>query len=177
MSYNLPKDRTQLRDTANGVIAQTGEAGYFGTASAVTTQRLYLALVGLRKGDIIANIHVAVGTAPSQGTNNLFVGIYDTAGNRLAVSNDLTTGADTIGIKTLALSASYTILLDGGYYLALIVVNGGTPPALMRNSSNANSLAAVGSGVRGWAQQASQATLPNPATIADGTLSLWMGCS
>lgn len=174
---NYKRNKNQLRLAGNGIIAENFPITAVASNTAVTSQTAYYALVGFNAGDVITNIHVAVGTVPSGGSTNLFVGVYSTAGVRLAVSNDLTTGADTTGIKTLALSAPYTVTADGAYYLAFLQVNAGTPSALNRGNGTSASMGAVGAGVRNLAAQAGISALPDPATFSAGALGLWMAAS
>lgn len=176
MAYYVDRTRNGLRQRANGIITENITVTSISSNSLITDQTVYFALVGLLKNDVITNIHYHLSTV-SITTTSFFVGVYDTAGNRLALSNDLTTLNDaTIGIKTAALSAAYTVPQDGGYYFALLSV-GVTPPTLIRGNGTSGAMGGVGSGVRNMAAQAGQTTLPVSATFSAGGLGIWMAAS
>lgn len=180
--YGLLESRKALRDvfrnSGQGITTETFPITASASATVVVTQSVYYGLVGFLKGDIITNIHIAVSTAVTGASTSCFVAVLDSAGNRLAVSNDLTTSADAVGVKTLALSSPYTILADGAYYLALLIVNTGTPPTLARGASfSANIMSGIGSGVRRAAVQTGQTTIPTSATFANTALAYWMATS
>lgn len=178
-SVENPYTRDMLLVRGQGLINQNFPPYAATTAGLMVSQTVYFGLIGLLKGDIITNIHVAVSTTGTT-TTNTFVALYNSAGNRLAVSNDLTTALDSTGMKTLALSSAYTILSDGAYYIAILTVNG-TPAncaTLVRGTSNNSVMAAVGSGVKVDGTQTGQSTMPSSATISAGTtFGYWMGVS
>src|SRR3990167_4944737 len=101
--------RSQLALTARGLIAeniQTGGGTFAGFAP--TSQTIYFGPpVGLRTGDVVANIVMMVtqtgtGTAPT----GIYVALYSTASARLAVSANLASDAawGTSGYRAAALS-------------------------------------------------------------------------
>lgn len=170
--------REQLRRTGQGYISENFPLEAAGAgASLMVTQRVEYALVGFLKNDIITNINVVVGTGGT-GSTVVYVAVYSSAGTRLAVSNNLTTALDSTGMKSLALTAPYTILADGAYYLAVLIVSG-SPASLLRGASSAavGAHAAIGSGVRGTATQTGQSTMPSSATFANGSNAYWTGAS
>ncbi len=173
------QNRNQLRINGSGMITENYPVSASVNVSLMISQTIYFQLVGLTKGDIITNINVTV-TAQGTTTTSTFVALYDSTGVRLAVSNDLTTALDTTGLKSLALTAPYTVLADGAYYLAILTVNG-TPAncaTLARASSNSIATGAVGAGVRVSGTQTGQTTMPAPATVGVGTvLAFWMAAS
>lgn len=88
----------------------------------LATGEIYVTALYLKKGTIVTNISFSSGlTAAGTPTNQIF-GLYSDKRARLAVTNNDTTtawAADTI--KTLALTAPYTITKSGIYYLAILV--------------------------------------------------------
>lgn len=172
---SINKNRNQLRIKGSGLITETYPIGGISSSGLMVTQTVYYGLVGLFRGDIVTNINVAVATQGTASTST-FVAILDSAGNRLAVSNDLTTILDTAGTRTLALSAPYTVLADGAYYLAVLTISS-VPATLQRGSSTANVLVAVGSGVRPFASQTGQSTIPTTATFSNSGFAYWMAVS
>ena len=104
--------------------------------------------------------------------------LYDTSGNRLAVSTDQTTGLDSVGMKTVAMSTPYTVTTSGAYYVAVLVNNSGTPPTFGRNNSNSTMTAGIGSGARIAGVQTGQTSMPSSGTIGTGaTIDFWIGVS
>lgn len=179
MAYLANSDRNSLRIKAQGLINESWNIANGGSASLMITQRAYYIGVGLKQGDVIANVLVLVTTGGTT-TTNLFVGLYDSAGTRLAVSNDLTTALDggSAGYRALALSSSYTVTQDGGYYVAILVVNAVTCPTLQRNQSGAAAAVAPVTNMLGTTYtQSSITTLPTPtATFAStAPLTFWVG--
>lgn len=173
------RTRNQLRIIGQGLVTETYPIATVSSNFQTVSQTVYYNLVGLLKGDVITNIHVAL-TAIGTTTTSVFVALYDSSGNRLAVSNDLTTALDsTLGMKTLALSSPYTITSDGAYYLSVLIINGtaGNCPTLQRGNGTSGSNGAVGSGVRAFAGQAGQSTMPTTASFSNATVAYWMGAS
>jgi hypothetical protein len=176
MSY-IHLDRQALITRAAGFVAENYDISTVTNNTILVSQRIYFALVPLRKGDVITNIHVAIATA-SATTTNCFAAIYDSAGNRLAVSNDLTTTLDAVtGIATLPLSAAYTVLKTDVYYFA-VLWNATTPPVVGRGGSSSTFYAGIGSGVRRHATQSTQTSMPTTATLTTTSLlAVWMASS
>lgn len=152
---------------------------------ALTSQRLSGALCGLQVGDVVSNIilnvsQAASGTAPT----GLFVGLYDTAGNLKASSNNLNANAiwTSLGYAVAPLSASFTVTTAGGYFLAALQNGafGTTNLNVTKNTNVGSNLTLAGpSGLARNPLQNGQTTLPNPATFtaAAGTDNIWMGWS
>jgi hypothetical protein len=171
----LRKNRNELRLAGQGLLSEPYPLATASTNSVMTTQSIYFSKIGLLKGDVVTNVHVPVTTAGTASTST-FVALYDTAGNRLAVSNDLTTALDSTGLKTLALSGAYTVLQDGDYYAAILTVSG-SPATIARNASASQVQGSVGSGTKGFGFQSGQSTMPTTATIGTGGLTMWIGVS
>lgn len=174
MAY-LGRNKNDMRLRATGLITETFPVSGAPNSGLMATQGVYYGLVGLNAGDIITNINFAVNVQGTASTS-FFVGLYDSAGNRLALSADLTTIADSTGMKTAALTAPYTITADGAYYLALLTISG-TPPQIVRGNGTGGGMAAVGAGVRPESLQTGQTTLPTTATFGVSGLGMWMGAS
>jgi hypothetical protein len=177
----VTKDRTQLAVTAEGLISQNWMRGLGSGATALTSGQVQYNLIGFRAGDTITNLvtYMTV-TGVQGGTGAAFMGLYDKAGTRLALTADQTTaftGSASIAI-VCPLTASYTITADDGYYIALFSNFATTQPTIWRGSSTGGSGAQVGSGARPMAQQSGQASLPSPsATFSNSSLSFWVAAS
>jgi len=176
----IPYTRDAIRLRGMGIVSETFPAAAATTSGLMISQTVYYNAIGFLKGDIVTYINIPV-VAFGTTTTNCYVAIYDSAGNRLAVSNDLTTALDTSnGMKQCALSAPYTIPSTGLYYAAVLVVNG-TPancPTIARGSSNSTVTAGIGAGVRLSGTQTGQSTMPSTATIVAGSpFAFWLGAS
>ena len=131
--------RPQIALTAEGLITEC-ESSLSGEAnSAPISQTIYGAVVGLRGGDVITGILLrnstaAAGTSPTTAR----AGIADSTGTILALSANVNAAANwPVGAVPLALTAAYTILADGAYYLCWVVNGawGTTQPTPMLLSS------------------------------------------
>lgn len=144
-----------------------------GTAAVSGT--VYFQGIGLSIGDVITNIHVRIVTGGTSVTA-CKVGLYDTAGTRLALTADLGTSWQSGGMKTHALTAPYTVLTTGMYYLALFhTASTGAQPG---RSTAAGGIYEAVSGSMLMGAQSGQSDLPSSATIANsGQLGFWVGWS
>lgn len=171
-------DRYKIRMTASGVIAETYDRAVSSSSSVVVSQTIYYCLIGLLKGDVVTNLHIGTVTQSTGATTNAYMALYDTSGNRLAVSSDVTTALDSVGMKTVAMASPYTVTTSGAYYVAVLVNNSGTPPTFGRNNSNSTMTAGIGSGYRLAGVQTGQTSMPSSGTIGTGaTIDFWIGVS
>lgn len=168
-------DRNQLRIVAESLGGENYPRGSTAANTVLTTQTMVASLLGFRAGDVVTNVYYLAGSTGATVTLAR-VGVYAIDGTLLAnAANDTAKGV-TGGLVTFPLSAPYTILADGGYYLAFLTV-AATPIGLMRGASLSTMGVAVGSGARTTALQAGQADLPSPATWANGDRVYWFGWS
>lgn len=122
--------------------------------------------------------HIATApTTPTAGQN--FMGLYDTAGTRVAVSADCTAAFTTTGDKIVPLTGVYAAA-PGNYWVA-ILANAATPPAFSLCASHSATTANFNTAVAS-AQftngPAGQTSLPASITMASRTTSLnctWAG--
>lgn len=168
------EDRRSLMDVALGDITGTFDRSLPTAAGVPTSQLPYYVPVYLRAGEVISNISLHV-SAFTTGPTNFFVGLYSSIGTRLAVSADAFASITTTGQKTIALSAAYTVLDSGIYYIG-ILNNGGNFQLLRQASSTA---AKIGTGAFPYAQDTSttSTSLPSPATMTAGTSAFWAAVS
>lgn len=88
---------------------------------------IYLIEVVLRQAATITKSNLVIGVAGATLTaNQNFFGLYDSAGNRVALSADMSTTWNSAGNKTVNFASSYAAAA-GRYYLALLF-NGTTSP-------------------------------------------------
>lgn len=171
-------NRLNAKMVGSGVIAETYDRSTSSSSSVAVSQTIYFVLIGLLKGDVVTNLSVGTTTVSTGATTNAYLALYDTSGNRLAVSSDQTTALDSVGIHTVAMGTPYTVTTSGAYYVAILVNNAGTPPTFGRNNSNSTMTAGVGAGSRLAGTQTGQTTMPTTATIGTGApIAYWIGVS
>lgn len=171
--------REGIRVRGEGLIAQTWDRHTGANATILVDGTAYFTLIGLLAGDVVTNLSISV---PIAGVTMSLskVGLYTTAGVRLALSADQGTAWESAGVKTIAMTSPYTITTSGAYYVA-IVAKGGTLPTVMRGGIFAASTsqgAGIGSGSMVAGVQTGQTDLPTSATIVSGSgFAHWVGVS
>lgn len=120
-----------------------------------------------------------VATTPTAGQN--FVGLYDSSGNRVAVSADISTDTTTSGLKSISFTSP--VALSAGAYYGAVLTNAATPPQLTRasgqgaNMVNANLTTGVARYTQGGTGWTSLTSLPASGTLGNRSLSgipIWM---
>lgn len=161
-------------DLPTGAKAQTYDRSLGASSNSdLLSGRLTLVAVHLRAGQVISSItFFAASTALSGGSNQWFA-LYDSALGKLAVTaDDTTTAWGGNSFKTLALTAPYTVLTSGLYYLGICVV-ATTVPTLRGPVTVANLNAAApvlaGSSTTGLTDPASAPTTAAAITATVST--------
>lgn len=179
MSFYYPRrDRDQLALTAQGLITETWPRAAVASAATIMVDgRAYFIAVGLRAGDVVSNLAIAIHVAGATMTLSK-VGLYSKAGTRLAVSADQGTAWQSAGMKNVALASPYTVTADDGYFVA-VIGKGTTLPRLASGNTNVNQAAAVGSGMLSSGNLDAQTDLPASATISGSAdaVAYWVGVS
>lgn len=134
---------------------------------------IYMLQVVLRQPATISKINLVLGAAGATLTaNQCLAGLYDSSGNRVAITADMSTTWNSAGNKTMNLTSSYTAA-PGKYYIALLF-NGTTSPTFACGSTlgaaftpgNAN----LSAGSYRWCRSASgQTTLPASVVLSGYT--------
>ena len=141
--------------------------------------------VGLRNGDVVANVIASITTAAAGAVPTLIrLGLADSTGKMLAVTADVKSDAQwtALGLGVFPLSAAYTVPADGLFYLCIIEVGafGGTP-LQVRRQSTAGSLPALTGGKLMMAAQTGLTDLPtvgNSLTLgAPSSNAIYLGCN
>lgn len=155
-----------------------------GSGTVLASGTIYMVRIDITAAETLATHTINVSTAGSTLTagQNL-VGLYDAAGNRVAISADQTAAWATSGEKNAAYTVPYAAAA-GTYYLAILSV-GTTPVSLFRNIATATAAAAINHGLtaanaRWTTGPTAQTTLPASIVMASRTLSgtgFWMGVS
>lgn len=177
MSFYFPRrERDQLALTAQGLITETwNRQSVLSNATIMEDGVAYFMAVGLRAGDVVTSLSIALHVAGATMTLSK-VGLYSKAGVRLGISADQAAGWETAGVKTVALTTPYTVTADDGYYVAL-VAKGATLPRPASGNTNTIQASAVGSGMVAHASLAAQTDLPASAAISAGGTGYWVGVS
>lgn len=136
-----------LRSSSQGVVHHPGpnDQGLLGwtydpvgvaSAFAVSAGVVYLLrAVPVVSGSATKAI-VSVGTAGAT-VANAFLGLFDSAGNRIAVTADISTNLQSTGVKEVAFTAAVNVTAGAVYYVAFLVGSAGTLPQLHLAVGNA----------------------------------------
>jgi hypothetical protein len=164
-------------------LATNFDPSLVGTGLALTTGKVYLCRVRLTAGATVTNIKVyinAAGGTLTSGQN--FVGLYDAAGTRIAISADQTTNWGSANtVPNVPLVGGPYNLAAGHYYVA-ILTNGTTGVSIGVASNKNASLVngPVGAANYRWCSYptGSQTSLPaGPITMSSNTIEqacLWV---
>jgi len=165
--------RDQAKRNGLGYTGESFDRDGIASALAFTSGDLRATSVGLLAGDKVTNVLFDC-SAAIQTITTLKVGLYDSGGNLLASSANVTSNQST-GIVSIALSAAYTIAADGLYYLA-VVIQATTMGSLGTAASVVGKEGAVGSGPKGALLLTGQSG--TPASISAAVQSdqpVWLG--
>lgn len=149
-----------------GLLAESSPLGSYVAGAALTSQRVQGVAIGLRAGDVVSSLAFCVTVAAVNGGSptHMRACLAGSTGTVLIRTADVTAAASwPIGIVSVPLSANYTVLADGLYYV-VIVQNGAfgtTQPSFARAAAvDVSQNAAIGSAPpRAW-QWAAQTDLP-----------------
>lgn len=163
-----------------GLLAWVGDPGYLAGSLAVPAGIVHLLRIKVTKAVTISNIVLQLGGSSivlTAGQN--FAALFDTSGNRLAVTADQSSNWATAGTKTSALTAPYAAA--AGFYYVGILFNGSAPPNLGR-FGQVSAFNNVGVSPMRFAQYSSgvtamPSTIPMGSIVADATAAWWAGVS
>lgn len=115
----------------HGLLTWTQDPATLNGGYTLATGQIYLSKVKITsRSTVVSNILYGVTTAGTALTaGQCFVGLYDSSGNRLAISADQSTVMNSLGAKTVALTAPQTLAV-GSYYVAFLAVGTGTLPSV-----------------------------------------------
>lgn len=139
-----------------------------------TTATIYLVRLQARRSEVWTNLHLGITAVGSSLTSNQnFVGLYDSTGQQVAVSADVTsTFAGTTGEKQIPFTSAVTV--SAGFYWAAILSTGTTPVTLVRCAGSVADIGSfnVGAAGRRFGTIGTGTSLPasiTPASIAATT--------
>lgn len=160
------------RDAA-GLKFETYPIWHRASNSTLTSGTVYGVLVGLRAGQVITTMCTQLHTAATSSTL-VKMGLYDTSGNRLAVTADMSTAFNSgTGQRTGDLTSPYTVPTTGGYYAVILAV-AATGPQLWRCDATANFSAWNGASHR-TVTETGQTDLDATCTFSVAALPVWLG--
>lgn len=140
--------------------------------AALTTQIMTVVGIPLVAGDVVTNITFKSGATAAGTPTNWWFALYDNAAtpNLIAQTADQTSGAWAANTaKTLPLTAAYTVLTPGVYYLACMV-KATTVPTLIGFTSFAGAAGGVLTADKALAvTSGSSLTATAPSTLASPT--------
>ncbi|MGW0948444.1 hypothetical protein ACWD4O_38640 [Streptomyces sp. NPDC002623] len=134
---------------------------------------IYLLELVLRQAATLSKVHAVIGTAGSGLTfGQCLAGLYDSSGNRVAVTADQSTVWNSVGNKAMSFTGSYAAAA-GRYYAALLFV-GTTSPSFACGSTHGNTFtpgnAGLSAGSYRFCRSASgQTSLPTSVTLSGYT--------
>jgi hypothetical protein len=177
----------QFQPGDQGLIAWTHDPliVFNNTTNAITAGVVYLMAIVVPVAATVTNLYTALNsqTTPA-GLTNSFAGIYSTAGTRLAVTNNVSTPWQSIGLSTLPLSSTYAIT-PGRYYIGIVVGGATTVPTFSRSGGTFGSSpvynvggTAASANFRCGSILTGQTSLPTSITMASvttGPLNYWVG--
>lgn len=158
--------REQMVRNGQAIITETVPRGVLSGAAVSVTGRGYFMLAGFLAGDTITGLACMVTNAGTTMTLAK-LGVYALDGTRLAQTADVDTQFESVGVKSVPLTAPLAIAADGALYVACLFVSGGTLPSLATNPSNDTALGLVNAaGVLPRAIESGLADLPATAVLS-----------
>ncbi|MFR0351779.1 hypothetical protein [Streptomyces sediminimaris] len=155
----------------HGLLSWTQDPATLGAGTdTMTAGVLYLMAVKVADPTVVTNVHIGIGEAGAGLTAaQNFAGLYDSAGTLLSGSADQSATFASAGHHAIALSSAQT--LDPGVYYVAVLVNGTTPPQLVRGHSYSSSTLNAGltaANARFLTSGTGQTALPASVALASG---------
>ncbi len=148
-----------------------------GTQSAVSIVNSTIA--GFRASDVVTNI-ICLLTSEGGTLTSANLGLWDTSGNLLATTANLSTAFTTTSVAGTivvgALTSPYTITLDAGYYLGFVGI-GNIGPKLASGSAVTGVGKQVGTTGARFSTRATAQSAAGSVTVADSAVALWFAAS
>lgn len=164
----------------HGAIAWTFDPASNSGSTGLTSGVPFMSKVWVREPATLSAVGISITSAGSTLTaGQNFMGIYNAAGTRIAVSADQTAAFGTTGYVEAAMTAPVAVT-PGAYYLTLLC-NGTTPPTLARGAVAGSGASTINfklttATARYATGPAAQTSLPVSITMASRTqsaVSMW----
>lgn len=177
--------REKLWRAAQGMIVETAPHQSCSQLGGLVSGVAYGAQVYCQAGEVYSNANTQVLATVTTGLTHAWVGLYDSAGNLLATTADLTTQWSTGGFYTNAFTSPYTAAASGIYFCAVLTVFATASPSLAMAASVTAAraffyTAQSGAPLYMW-NQTGLAALPSPAAqpyVNNGVPGIpWVGLS
>lgn len=147
--------------------------------NAYTSGSLYMCVLPVTPGQVLTNMSIFCGTAPTWGSNNdghWYIALYDTARTKLVQTADGGHAMNAANVNTLALASTYTVPagVTAIYAGVMVYIGTGGSPATgtLRGASIIAAQMATGIGGRVYFATAdtnlTSATAPSPAASLTG---------
>ncbi|MET9385302.1 hypothetical protein ABZY09_30580 [Streptomyces sp. NPDC002928] len=179
------ENQGETRASDMGLLLWTGDPAYATATTTLTSGTVYTVKLNVRQAMTATNLIYSVFTAGSTLTSGQnFVGLYDSSGNRVAVSADQTSNWGSLGTMVTPFTAP--VALTPGAYFAAWLSNGTTPITLTRGTGlqsamvNVNQTAATYRYTTGGTGWSSLTALPAPGVMANrsiGGFTFWCAIS
>lgn len=165
------RHRSEIAYEAVGIKGYNWQPENVNSTYSVASGTTVGGLVGFRAGDVITS--VIVQPQANAATSTLVkVGVYDTSGNRLAVSADSDAlDASAPKMVSIALTATYTVTADTALYLVLLQV--ASTPAVLYRAGNLATLDDLTLPL--YVKEAGQTDLDATATFVAESNAVWFG--
>jgi hypothetical protein len=154
----------------HGLIAWANPAPLANDTGQPSSGAVRLIKLTLKRAATISNIWLTITVAGATLTaSQNFVGLYTSAGTRVALSADQSSNWTSTGTKSIALTASYSAA--AGDYFVAILSNGTTIPTFSASSSGTNpsNVNLTGASLRFANGPSAQTTLPSSITMSSNT--------
>lgn len=170
-----------LYPEVNNLLAWTYDPVFSGGAGRLTEQTIYMQKFYLKRPQTLSSVMFHVANATAALATNSYVGLYSTAGNRLAVTADISTEFETTGMKTVNFTTPY-VALPGYYYTALLAGDGpGLGPDVTTSGAsaglaNANlTTSSLRFAIAGTGQTSLPATITMSGLVTAAGINPWIG--
>lgn len=143
--------------------------------AALTSGTMFMQAIYLRAGQKISNISFHSATTAASSPTNCFFGLYNSSRIKVAETANATTTAWAANtLRTLSLTAPFTVTESGIYYVAILVTATTVPTLKGLTAKTASQLAGQAPILHGTSTTALTTSIPaSAAAITAGVNALW----
>jgi hypothetical protein len=147
----------------------TGSPGYSTVASLALGRIQFNAIYLQSTAQTLSTMNFTFTNTPTSLTSGQnFVGLYNSVGEQMAVSDDQTTAFGSSGLKSVSFTSPY-MASPGVYYLAILANGTGTAPQIVCHGATGSSIINFGMPAGEWRcmqSSGTHTTLPASLTLA-----------